>query len=70
VQLIEESYQRKPGPVPLGGPFVLDRGRAATPRRRPAADNAKKWAIWGAAAGDVVGIIYGLIMFASSSSFM
>jgi len=34
-----------------------------------AADNAKKWAIWGAAAGVVVGIIYAVIMFSSSSSF-
>ncbi len=35
-----------------------------------AADNAKKWAIWGAVAGVVVGIIYGVIVFTSSSSFM
>jgi drug/metabolite transporter (DMT)-like permease len=34
-----------------------------------AADNAKKWAIWGAVAGVVVGIIYAVIMFSSSSSF-
>jgi drug/metabolite transporter (DMT)-like permease len=34
-----------------------------------AADNAKKWAIWGAVAGVVFGIIYAVFMFSSSSAF-
>jgi hypothetical protein len=34
-----------------------------------AADNAKKWAIWGAVAGVAFGIIYAVIMFSSNSSF-
>ncbi|HJT96023.1 MAG TPA: CD225/dispanin family protein [Mycobacterium sp.] len=33
-----------------------------------AADNAKKWAIWGAIAGVVVGIIYGIIAVAGGLS--
>jgi drug/metabolite transporter (DMT)-like permease len=40
------------------------------PGAQAAADNAKKWAIWGAVAGVMVGIIYGVIVFTSSSSFM
>jgi hypothetical protein len=40
------------------------------PEAQAAADNAKKWAIWGAVAGVMVGIIYGVIVFTSSSSFM
>jgi hypothetical protein len=35
-----------------------------------AADNAKKWAIWGAVAGVIVGIIYAIIAVTSSAAFM
>jgi hypothetical protein len=35
-----------------------------------AADNAKKWAIWGAVTGVIVGIIYAIIAVTSSAAFM
>jgi hypothetical protein len=38
------------------------------PEAQEAAANAKKWAIWGAVAGVVVGIIYAVIAFAGGMS--
>jgi Interferon-induced transmembrane protein len=35
-----------------------------------ASDNAKKWAIWGAVAGVIVGIIYAIIAIAGGFSYM
>jgi Interferon-induced transmembrane protein len=35
-----------------------------------ASDNAKKWAIWGAVAGVIIGIIYAIIAVAGGFSYM